>query len=103
MPLPNNFPFFHFECLQLEFSITVRVFILDKTEEGLVGELQVLILDKAEEGLVGEPGGGRGNGWHSLLPSSTLLLGESRLVPPNRGWRGDVVAPILDPGPGLLG
>lgn len=76
---------------------------MDKTEEGLVGELQVLILDKAEVGLVGEPGGGRGSGWYSLFPSSNFLLGESRLALANRGWSGEVVVvPTLDPGVGLL-
>lgn len=79
MPLPNNFPFFHLDGWGFEFSVTLSVLILDKTEEGLAGELQVLLLDNAEQGLVGELGG-RGNGWHSFLPSSGLLLGESRVV-----------------------
>lgn len=85
MPLPNNLPFFHLDGLQVEFSMTLSVFILDRTEEGLVGEVHVLLLDNAEEGLVGELGG-RGNGWHSLLPSSNFFLGESRhVLPANRG------------------
>lgn len=85
VPLPRSFPFFHFDNWQGECSIVAEVLNLGKVE-----------------GLVGEPGG-RGRGWHMIFPSSHFS-GESRLVPENRGWRGDeVVVATLDPGPGLLG
>ena len=88
VPRPRSFPFLHLDTLLVALS---------NTPFGRVMELE-----STEEGLVGEPGG-RGNGWHSLLPSSCFPVGESRLKACNLGWSGEVglVGP-LDPGPGLF-